>query len=712
MSAKLDVIPIAAPPRLRRRRPAAAPALQAGPLSRVAALDRRPSREHREPRRARCARLTRREPRRRRRLVRERRLYGACPVRLTLISSDAQCGRPSPHSRRTGSVIVQRARAAQARAAGRRRARARGVAARGLRARRRAHRGAAPLPARAWRSSRRRSYAEGITELEQAYEIFPHPNVAFNVATRAGRGSGTTSPPSALTALPRQQPARSRRGREGDRRSSRQKLAAQTRREAPAPTPSRRSPAPPEKPAEVKPGEKPPEAKPGENPAAGEARREAAGAEARRRRRRRRRARRDRRRSAHRGRLPGDGRHRVARRAEPARRAELDDDHHAAGHPALRASPASRSSCAASRAWTSWRSPAATTNVSMRGFNSRLANKLLVLVNGRSVYNDILGSTFWETFTIDVDQIERIEVVRGPGSALYGADAFAGVVNIITIAPGEGKDGLPRRRRRRRAGLRLGAGSSGARATSPTARRSATRATRAGRARSDRAASTSASPTVNQNLGAENLRVDLRTHVPHRQGQRARLRRRLRARRLDVYGIGPFNDYVLARRQQRRQRRLQGQARQRRAPTATASPRQAGADYQYTRPHALPDRTPQQNSSTARREYVERLHASRRACTTTSTSALGYRLKNIDWNYLASRHADRAPRLGLRAGHASRSASKSSSSRSGRVDYVPYLQRHRRLAARRRSSSSPPTARRCASRARPRSGRRPSSRRT
>ncbi len=81
-------------------------------------------------------------------------------------------------------------------------------------------------------------------------------------------------------------------------------------------------------------------------------------------------------------------------------------------------------------------------NVSMRGFNSRLANKILVLVNGRTVKNDVLGSTFWEALSIDVDQIERIEVVRGPGSALYGADAFAGIVNIITIEPGVGKSGF------------------------------------------------------------------------------------------------------------------------------------------------------------------------------------------------------------------------------------------------------------------------------
>ncbi len=79
-------------------------------------------------------------------------------------------------------------------------------------------------------------------------------------------------------------------------------------------------------------------------------------------------------------------------------------------------------------------------DISMRGLNQRLANKVLVLVDGRSVYVDWFGGTFWETLSIDVDQIERIEVVKGPGSALYGADAVAGVVNIITKAPGTGKN--------------------------------------------------------------------------------------------------------------------------------------------------------------------------------------------------------------------------------------------------------------------------------
>ncbi len=75
--------------------------------------------------------------------------------------------------------------------------------------------------------------------------------------------------------------------------------------------------------------------------------------------------------------------------------------------------------------------------VSIRGFNTRVSNKTLVLIDYRPTYIEILGATFWETFPIDVEQIERIEVVRGPGSALYGANAFAGVINIITKKPGD-----------------------------------------------------------------------------------------------------------------------------------------------------------------------------------------------------------------------------------------------------------------------------------
>jgi iron complex outermembrane receptor protein len=82
------------------------------------------------------------------------------------------------------------------------------------------------------------------------------------------------------------------------------------------------------------------------------------------------------------------------------------------------------------------------TEVSIRGFNQRLSNKTLVLVDGRSVYVDILGATIWQSLSIGVEDIQRIEVVRGPGSSLYGADAFNGVINIITKKPGEGRSGI------------------------------------------------------------------------------------------------------------------------------------------------------------------------------------------------------------------------------------------------------------------------------
>lgn len=77
-------------------------------------------------------------------------------------------------------------------------------------------------------------------------------------------------------------------------------------------------------------------------------------------------------------------------------------------------------------------------NVSFRGFNQRLANKVLVLIDGRTEYQDFLGLTLWSALPVGLDEIERIEVIRGPGSALYGANAMLGVVNIITRTPGAG----------------------------------------------------------------------------------------------------------------------------------------------------------------------------------------------------------------------------------------------------------------------------------
>ncbi len=77
--------------------------------------------------------------------------------------------------------------------------------------------------------------------------------------------------------------------------------------------------------------------------------------------------------------------------------------------------------------------------VSVRGFNQRLSNKVLVLVDGRSVYLDFLGVTLWPFVFPALEEIDRIEIIRGPGSALYGADAYTGVINIITRPPGESR---------------------------------------------------------------------------------------------------------------------------------------------------------------------------------------------------------------------------------------------------------------------------------
>jgi iron complex outermembrane receptor protein len=79
-------------------------------------------------------------------------------------------------------------------------------------------------------------------------------------------------------------------------------------------------------------------------------------------------------------------------------------------------------------------------NIGIRGFNDRLANKVLVLIDGRSVYLDNIGATFWPLLPISGADVERIEVVRGPGAALYGANAFSGVINIITRTPGLASD--------------------------------------------------------------------------------------------------------------------------------------------------------------------------------------------------------------------------------------------------------------------------------
>jgi iron complex outermembrane recepter protein len=70
--------------------------------------------------------------------------------------------------------------------------------------------------------------------------------------------------------------------------------------------------------------------------------------------------------------------------------------------------------------------------ITARGFNGRLANKLLVLMDGRSVYTPLWSGVFWENIDTVLEDIDRIEVIRGPGASLWGANAVNGVINIIT----------------------------------------------------------------------------------------------------------------------------------------------------------------------------------------------------------------------------------------------------------------------------------------
>jgi len=86
--------------------------------------------------------------------------------------------------------------------------------------------------------------------------------------------------------------------------------------------------------------------------------------------------------------------------------------------------------------------------ISARGFNSTAGNKLLVLIDGRSVYTPLFSGVFWDVQDVLLEDVERIEVISGPGATLWGANAVNGVINVITrsakdtqggfVAPGAG----------------------------------------------------------------------------------------------------------------------------------------------------------------------------------------------------------------------------------------------------------------------------------
>ena len=78
-------------------------------------------------------------------------------------------------------------------------------------------------------------------------------------------------------------------------------------------------------------------------------------------------------------------------------------------------------------------------NVSARGDNKLSANKMLVLVDGRSIYVDAQGLVYWKMIPVTLPEIKRIEVLKGPASSMYGFNAFDGVINIITKSPEEMK---------------------------------------------------------------------------------------------------------------------------------------------------------------------------------------------------------------------------------------------------------------------------------
>src|SRR5438034_6236436 len=79
--------------------------------------------------------------------------------------------------------------------------------------------------------------------------------------------------------------------------------------------------------------------------------------------------------------------------------------------------------------------------IGSRGFNGRFDNKLLVLIDGRSVYTPLFSGVYWNVQDVMLEDVDRIEVIRGPGATLWGANAVDGVINIIT-KPAKATQGL------------------------------------------------------------------------------------------------------------------------------------------------------------------------------------------------------------------------------------------------------------------------------
>jgi iron complex outermembrane receptor protein len=80
--------------------------------------------------------------------------------------------------------------------------------------------------------------------------------------------------------------------------------------------------------------------------------------------------------------------------------------------------------------------------ITARGFNGTLANKLLVLIDGRAVYTPTFSGVFWDAQDVMLEDVDRIEVISGPGGVLWGANAVNGVINILTKSAADTRGNL------------------------------------------------------------------------------------------------------------------------------------------------------------------------------------------------------------------------------------------------------------------------------
>jgi iron complex outermembrane receptor protein len=81
-------------------------------------------------------------------------------------------------------------------------------------------------------------------------------------------------------------------------------------------------------------------------------------------------------------------------------------------------------------------------SIGIRGFQGRFSRDVLVLIDGRSVFNSLVGGVYWEVQDVLLEDVDRIEVIRGPGGTIWGADAVNAVINIITKRAKETQGGL------------------------------------------------------------------------------------------------------------------------------------------------------------------------------------------------------------------------------------------------------------------------------